>query len=228
MTVESKGGKMKRTILILVAVLLSLIAVPAQAQAVPHHNDFTWVASTSTGVASYNIYRAPCTSAVTLSACTEGTFAKIGSVAAPTVTYSDTTTSAGLSYSYYVTAVCPTTGCQVDAVTGAIKVGGESGPSNHIAALTPSDKPISPTNLALTTVARNSNGANTTITASWIDTPGTTTTYTISAGGTVLTTGWVNNVAGNYSTSWGGKVKPGLAVTFKVCDTTGACDSRTI
>jgi len=175
----------------------------------------TFVASPSAGVTGYNMYRAPCTGTVTANVCSaEGTFAKLNTVTFTTLTYTDTTVTAGSLYSYYATAVCPT--CNP----------AESGGSNHLGVTVPKDAPLPPSNLALTSVTRNSTGANTTLTARWVN--GTATTYTVSAGGTVLSSAAAFNATGNYTAVWGGKVKPGTPLTFRVCDLGGTCVSRTL
>jgi hypothetical protein len=205
----------------LVAVML-MACVPAMAQT--HTISLSWVASTTAGVATYNVYRAPCTGTISAGVCSaEGTFAKIGNVAAPIVTYSDSTVAAGSSYSYYVTAVCPVNNCSGGGT-------GESVASNHIAAAVPFPPPNPPSNLSITSVSKQVTGSTTTLSASWVDTPGTTTNYSIlwQPNGQVITSGWVNSATGIYTTTWTGKVKPNTQVIFKVCDATKTCDSRTI
>ena len=107
----------------LCALVASLLILAGAAFAQTHHATLSWTLSTGTGVVSQNVYRAPCTSAVSNNACTEGTFAVLQNVAATVTTFTDSTVTGGNSYSYFVTAVCPTTGaCQ-----------GESVASNHYA-----------------------------------------------------------------------------------------------
>lgn len=208
---------MKKIILIL---FVLCCATSAKAQT-SHSVAMTWVKSSTPDIASYSVYRAPCTGTVTANLCSsEGTFVKIGSVTVPTVTYTDSTVTAGGLYSFYVTAVCPSTGCL--NITGLESVG-----SNHLGVSVPKDPlPQPPGNLTLTSVVRNSTGANTTITASWTDAPGTTTTYSVLSNGSVVSTSSAFSTTGQYSATWGGKIKPGSSIMFRVCDTAGTCDSR--
>jgi hypothetical protein len=64
-----------------------------------HAVDLSWTASTSTGIAGYNVYRAVFTG----SAC--GAFSKINSVLNRTTNYTDASVAAGTSYCYATTAV---------------------------------------------------------------------------------------------------------------------------
>lgn len=79
-----------------------------------HTAVLSWVASTTVGVTSYNVYRST----------TSGSgYVKVGSVAAPTITYTDSTVIAGKTYFYVITAVAPGHG--------------ESGFSNQVTAIVP-------------------------------------------------------------------------------------------
>lgn len=211
----------------LIAVLFSLLLIPAGVFA-QHTVALTSQPSATTGVSTYNVYRAPCTT-VTANVCSagEGTFAKIGTATiGATITYTDATVKGGSNYSYYFTAACPAAGCGTDA--GGNLISGESNPSNKVGAVIPPTLPLPPGNLSITNVARNSTGANTTLSAHWVDAPGISTTYTFFANGGILSTGSLVNNTGSYSTVWSGKVKPGSAVTFEVCDSNGACSSKLI
>jgi hypothetical protein len=184
--------------------------------------------SATVGISSYNVYRAPCTTVVSgVCSVGEGVFVKIGSAAVgATIIYTDSTVKGGSNYSYYFTAVCPTAGCGTDASGNLIA--GESGASNHVGAAIPATPPLPPGNLSITNVARNSTGANTTLSAHWMDAPGVPTSYSFFANGVILTSGSLTNNTGSYSAVWSGKVKPGSSITFEVCDSNGACQSKLI
>lgn len=89
-----------------------------------HSVTLTWTASTSTGVTSYNVYRAT----------TNGgpSYSKIGS--ATLLTYSDANVSSGVTYYYVVTAVAPA--CP-SAATATTPPCGESVYSNQASASIP-------------------------------------------------------------------------------------------
>ena len=121
--------------LLLLAVSL-LTGTVAQAQ-VAHHNDLSWPSSTTLGVQGYKVYKAPCTGTITGSTCSAaGTFSLLATLSTVN-TYSDTTVVSGNKFDYYVTAFCPVGGCSAS-------VAGESVPSQHWAAVTPSDLPNAP------------------------------------------------------------------------------------
>lgn len=210
---------------LIAVLLLSLCASLASAQ---HSVALSAQPSATTGVSSYNVYRAPCTT-VTGGVCTagEGSFAKIGTATiGATITYTDTTVLGGSSYSFYFTSVCPVAGCGTD--TSGNKIAGESIPGNKVGAAIPANPPLPPGNLSITSVSRNSTGANTTLSAHWADLPNVSTTYTFFGNGAILQTGTLVNASGSYVATWSGKIKPGSSVTFEVCDTAGACESRLI
>jgi|SRR5208282_5566452 len=188
---------MKKLVLLM---LLSTITCAAQG----HHATLTWTLSTGTGITSQNVYRAPCTGAVTNNACTEGTFAVVASPAATATSYSDTTVTGGSSYSYYVTAVCSS--CSPT----------ESVPSNHYAVTIPGNQPPPPTGLTITNVAQLQFGGYTFASAQWTDGMIPTTFTLKDASGTVLEKGSRN---GTYDTAfWIGKT-PKLPITATICDT---------
>lgn len=89
---------------------VNFTATPAQTHTVA----LSWIASTTTTVTSYNVYR---------SAVSGSGYLRIGSVSAPTVTYSDATVLNGTTY-YYVTTALDSTGA-------------ESGYSNQVTAVIP-------------------------------------------------------------------------------------------
>lgn len=212
---------------IIPALLLAIVLLVPSIAFAQHSVALSAQPSTTVGVASYNVYRAPCT-AVASGVCSagEGTFAKIGTATiGTTLTYTDATVKGGFDYSYYMTAVC-TTGCGTDA--NGNQISGESAPSNKIGVVIPPTPPQPPANLTVTNVTRNSTGANTTLSAHWTDAPNVSTTYTFFANGSILATGTQVNATGAYAAVWSGKVKPGSAVTFEVCDTTGICQSKLI
>lgn len=216
------NGKLKSLLLVVVGLLIPL-AVSAQ-----HSVALSSQPSATVGVSTYNVYRAPCTT-VTVNVCTagEGTFAKIGTATSgATITYTDTTVKGGSNYSFYFTAACPAAGCGTDASGNLIS--GESGPSNKVGAAIPATPPLPPGNLSITSVARNSTGANAVLSARWLDAPGVATTYTFFSNGQVLQQGTLSNDTGSYSAIWSGKMKPGSTATFEVCDVNGACSSKLI
>src|SRR6266436_2821055 len=201
--------------------LLFALCVPASVQAGPHSVALSFTASPVTGV-SYHVQRAPCSAPISAGVCpsaSEGTFAIIATIT--TLTYTDTTVVGNTNYSYAVSAFCPTsTSCPSNFI-----VNQDSALSNHVGAAIPPDPVTPPSNLVLTSVTRNSTGANTTITASWTDTPGTTTTYSVLSNGNVVSTSTAFSTTGQYNATWAGKIKPGNSITFLVCDTAG-CVSR--
>lgn len=206
---------------------LIMLLIPSLAFA-QHTTSLSAQPSATVGVSTYNVYRAPCTT-VTAGVCTagEGTYSKIGTATiGATITYTDATVKGGSTYSFYFTAACPSTGCGTDANGNLIS--GESVNSNKVATVIPPTPPLPPGNLGITNVSRNSTGANTSLSAQWVDTPGVKTTYTFFGNGAILATGSVVNSTGAYSAVWSGKIKPGSAVTFEVCDTAGACSSKLI
>jgi len=211
--------KMKKLICL---VALLLLAIPAKAA--PHSVVLTFQPSSVVGV-SYHVQRAPCAVAIVAGLCpttSEGTFAVIATITA--LTYTDSTVTGNANYSYAVSAFCPTpTSC---ASNFAVNV--DSPLSNHIGAAIPPDPVTPPNNLTLTSVTRNSTGANVIVAAHWTDSPNLTTSYTISSNGTVLNTGTASSTSSDYSLYWQGKTKPGAQITFKVCDSDGACATQTI
>jgi hypothetical protein len=212
---------MKNRIAVLLLALLAFAAIAA-AQTV----NISWQASPTTGIASYKVYRAPCTGTVTANVCSaEGTFATIGSVAVPAVTYADSTALAGALYSYYVTAVCPVAGC----TTTPPIVSGESLPSNHTGVSIPATRPQPPGNLTLVSVVRNllPNG-QTTVVAKWQAPPNVRTFYSLRNNGRVLTGGNLVNAQGVYSAIWVGKLMPRTPLAFTVCDMPNGCRTKTI
>ena len=87
-----------------------------------HSAALAWTASTTTQVTGYNVYRST----------TTGTgYVLLGSVAAPTVAYTDKTVLAGKTYYYVVTAVAPA------CVAGQTIPCGESSYSNEVKAVIP-------------------------------------------------------------------------------------------
>jgi hypothetical protein len=217
---------MMKRILVPVLFLLALLCTPLQAQSA-HSVSLSWVASTTTGVAGYNVYRAPCSGTVTAGVCGSGigTFGKVNAALVGT-SYTDNTVAAGGKYVFYATAVC-TTGCGTDSNGAAIT--GESGPSNTVAVSVPLDPvtPKPPSGLGITSVTQNINGANVTIMASYSDTPGLSTSYSVwVAGGRVLDSGVLNNSTGYYNVISQVKVKPGTSIYFSVCDSNAVCASQ--
>lgn len=194
---------------ILLALLLGLTPTLALAQ---HSISLSWTASTAPNV-TYNVYRAPCTGTITANTCSAaGTFAKLGNVA--TTTYPDATVTAGGSYDYYVTALCPPAGCSPS-------ISGESTPSNHSAGKTPVDTPPPPTNLGITSVALNIQGTYGTVVAKWLDPNAAYTAYWIYQDSTILASGVTYSGTGSFN----------LQRTFRMASTTGVkilvCDAKT-
>ena len=198
----------------LCALVASLLILAGAAFAQTHHATLSWTLSTGTGVVSQNVYRAPCTSAVSNNACTEGTFAVLQNVAATVTTFTDSTVTGGNSYSYFVTAVCPTTGaCQ-----------GESVASNHYAVTIPGTPPPPPTGLTITNVAQLSFGRFTYASVTWKDTlPARTFKFT-DASGRSLESGTTTSQAG--TAYWIGRT-PKLPITATVCDANGCVSKQT-
>lgn len=134
------------------AAALSLFSETASCQT-NHNVTLGWTASITQGVSNYKIYRAPCNVTVTNSICpvaSEGTFAYIGQVSAPAITYVDSTVTAGASYSYYVTSLCPSGGgCGQN--TAGNTISGESAASMHVGAAIPANTvpPAAPTALTI-------------------------------------------------------------------------------
>jgi hypothetical protein len=145
---------MKKILIGMVLTIAALAIAPgARAQGVPPSVTLNWTASTTAGVAGYNVFRAPCTGTVSGTAVANGgvnngacsavgTFSATALNAAPVaaVSYIDTTVSNGVSYVYEVEAVCPAAGCS----TG---ITGSSAPSSPVAVTLPTTGPLPPTNL---------------------------------------------------------------------------------
>ena len=127
----------------LLFIALLFVAIPAAAQS--HSAQFTWTASTSTGVTSYNYYRAPCTGTVTSGVCSAaGAFVKLNTSPITGTSHTDTTVVAGQRYDSYITSLCPVL-CNPP----------ESLESNHQAFIVPLDgRPQPPTNFFLALLAR--------------------------------------------------------------------------
>ena len=111
---------MRNAIATLVMIISLSSAAHAQgrlrATATSHSVILNWAASTTPGV-SYNVYRGPSAA---------GPFVVISkSVAA--LTYTDNLVAIGTSYVYYLTAVCPATGCPAGMAAGS-----EGQPSNQV------------------------------------------------------------------------------------------------
>ena len=191
---------------------LLLFAIPTFAQT--HSVSLSFNASTTPGVATYNIYRAL---GVGSSCAAPTQCVVIGTVpASGPLTFVDTTVVGGTNYSYFATAVCLSTGCG-----GGFT--GESGFSNSVSAVVPGTPPAPPTALSITSIVRNISNGTTTIVASWQDKPNVKTTFTLATHTQYLKKGTLSNASGIYSTSWSGKIASTTAVEFNVCDASGAC-----
>lgn len=206
---------------ILNKILASLVFIAAisfcGASASASSVSLSWNLSSTSGVISQNVYRAPCTGTITSGVCSaDGAFAVISNVSATTVTYIDSMVIAGGKYDYYVTAVCPATGACV----------GESVPSVHIAATVPGTSPNPPTGLTITNVAVNAlpNNQQQVIIA-WSDVPNRKVTYEL-WGDTELKHGSVRPVNGTYQIAWTGRNMG--KYYYRLCDTTGFCTSDVI
>lgn len=194
---------MKRLLCVL---LLALAPSLVSAQ---HSITLSWTASTAPNV-TYNVYRAPCTGTITGNVCSAaGTFAKLGNVA--TTTYPDATVTAGGSYDYYVTALCPPTGCSPS-------MSGESTPSNHSAGKTSADTPPPPTNLGITSVALNIQGAYGTVVAKWLDPNAAYTAYWIYQDATILASGINYSGTGSFNLQRTFRMASTATVKILVCD----------
>lgn len=99
-----------------------------------HCSLLTWTASvadaTHDAVSGYNVYRA--TTSTACGVLTGAGCLKVGSVAAPNVTYTDSPLTAGQQYFYVVTAT---------------NSGGESTASNQVSVTPPASAPNAPTGL---------------------------------------------------------------------------------
>lgn len=208
---------------LLTALLLSLFCVLGlHAQ---HSATLTFTPSTTVGVNNYNVYRAPCNGTVSAGACSiEGIFALIGTAPGTATSYKDTTVLGGYSYVYYLTAVC-TTACGTDA--SGNKITGESVPSNHWAGTIPATSPQPPAILTLTSASLQRTGSNATFAATWIDSPNTNTTWSLTYNGKPFANGAQGSTTGNYAMNWSGKLNPqSTPIVFTVCDTQGTCASQ--
>lgn len=205
----------------------TLVLTPVLAQS--HSVALTSQPSGTTGVSSYNVFRANCTTvAAGICSAGEGTFAAVGTATiGASITYTDATVKGGFNYSYYFTAVCPAAGCGTDA--SGNKITGESGPSNKIGAAIPGTAPLPPGNLAITTISRNLQpDGNTIVSASWQSLPNTQTVFTFYGNGLVLSRAAQKNSSGVYLATWSGKVSAGAAIAFEVCTQAGECSSKLI
>jgi fibronectin type 3 domain-containing protein len=79
-----------------IALVLFWPARVSHAQGKTHTAVLTWVASTSSGVVKYNVYR---------STTSGGGYANIGNTPATTLTFTDSTGTGGTKYFYVVTAL---------------------------------------------------------------------------------------------------------------------------
>lgn len=193
------------------ALLLAALLMPTAALAQAHSATIGFSPSVTTGLASYSVWRAPCNGTVAAGVCSsEGAFVKIASIAATATSYVDSSVTAGGLYSYYLTSVCPAAGCS--STTGA-----ESVPSTHLAVSIPLDRPLPPTNLSLTSVARTITGSTSTVVASWEAAPNRPTTYYVLQRRRVLASNTMQNSSGTYSLTWSGRARPDIRMVFKVC-----------
>lgn len=154
----------------------------------------SWNASTTTGV-TYSLYRL-------FGTCPTGTsgFTLIAS-GLTALTYSDTAVVAGDTYCYYATSVDGT--------------GDASVPSNTAAATVPTS---GGGGITVTSIS-----GTMTIKATWTDSPKAATTFTLSdSQGTILKTGTKAATTGTLTMTYTGTLDQ-FPLTFKVCDTTGAC-----
>lgn len=136
---------------LLFLVILMACAVSAKAQTRTAVIGFN--ASTTPGVSSYKIEKAPCPGTVTNNACSQvGTYATLTTVGVVGLSFADATLVPGQGYVYRIRAVCPAAGC-------GNGVAGESAtPSNPIAILAPPlttpppSTPNAPTNVTITII----------------------------------------------------------------------------
>ena len=235
---------MKKTILVLALLVatgslhaqsvLRAVATPASPQSPTPSVALTWTLS-ATGappITGENVYRATCAGVVTGSVCSTdstATFAKLAAgtnLAPTTAAFTDSTVSAGASYIYYVTAVCPAT-TPVPPATCQ----GESNPSPHAAAAVPAvaTPPLPPTGLTIgavvAQVTTTTTGTVKTVTATWKDTPGVTDRYFFSDGKQFVQEGVVVSVTGSFGQRWSGPVE---MVWFTVCNVVGACYTQSV
>lgn len=202
------------------AFVLLLLSSAALAQG--RSATINWNASSTSGIAGYKIYRASC-SAITGTSCTgtEGSFSQVGSVAAGTLTYQDTTVAASTKYVYYVTAYCPAEGC---GVVNGDSIEGESAASTHWAVTTPANPIVAPSAPTITgiTVALSTHGVNQYILARWSFTPNKETAYFLKdANGNVLKYGTVTSRTGEYSVSYSTRRRT-APFSLTVCESVNA------
>jgi hypothetical protein len=175
----------------------------------------------SVTVSGYKVYRAPCTGTISAGTCSaEGAFTGQVVVGPTILTWTDTTAAAGSSYSYYVTTVC--TSCTPN----------ESVASNHFAMAVAIPQPNPPILLSVTSANLIRKGSNANLSATWINGPGTTTTWSLTADtavGSNLGSGARTSASGNFSLDWSGKVNPNTTkLIFSVCDSVGNCVQRAL
>lgn len=114
-----------KTLLALVAILLSVAACPAQIQPHPSASlTWAWVQGTGDPATGFHVQR---------SGTTGGPYTTVGTVPLGTLTYLDTAVTPGVTYYYVVTAYNP---------------GGDSAFSNQAVCVIPFQAPISPSGLS--------------------------------------------------------------------------------
>lgn len=97
----------------LVFLLLILTAMPGWSQGAAHANHLTWVASTTSGITAYKVYRS------TVSGGPYTAIATLGVVTA----YDDTNTIQGVTHFYVVTAMVGTNESVFSNQTSAVDAG---------------------------------------------------------------------------------------------------------
>jgi len=226
-------GRIARTCIIIASVLAVLLVAGSSrlnaqgnlsvSVTTPAHSaTLSWTTSSTVG-ANYHVWRAPCTVALVTGVCPiagEGSFLIVGTPS--TTTFTDSTVVGNTTYSYYVTAFCPTGG----TCASNFNLNADSPQSNHVGAAVPGDPVGAPGGLTITNTAKNYSDGNETLTASWYKQSTPTTSYTlIGSTGTLLSQGQLASSDGRYTYQWTGPVQH---LILRVCDPQGRCASKVI
>jgi hypothetical protein len=187
-----------------------------------------WVASMTPGT-NVLIQRASCNSVTvtateadgsTVGTCSApGTFSPLATVTSGTVTFSDTSVSAGTGYAYQMASTCNSASCPAGISGTSAYV-----PTPALGVKMASQIPAPPTSPSLTASATVS-GTSMTVSAQWTDAPNLPTVYALLGPTTSLTSGTATNGTGSYSRKWTKTAQPAIMI---VCDYNGACASKQV